>query len=304
MKSKQFSHRIGNIEDALVEQAGNVPSYRRERHNRNLRRVASMAAILLLMVGSFAAGAIALTKEPEIVYVESDPEIVYVEKEQEIITVGDSGISLILPDEWAGKYGYELNGNNVSVYHLATHEAFELGGVLFWIECLEGQYPMDYVYPEPGFTIAITETSTYRFTYPSDIQVDVSEPESQAEYDKLSAGIATIEIVMTAEMLANTTNATNWVQGTVYVSFLEDSAVTKTVDCDAEQSRIIRKIIESQEFGQPGSFPTDLLIMMSGDEYYLNSATGDIMMASGGYSAVLSTGDLDAIIRLLNSVKQ
>jgi hypothetical protein len=253
--------------------------------------MAAVAAVLVLMVGSFTIGAIAMAKEV----------IVYVEKEQEIIKVGDSGISLILPDEWKDEYGYVLDGDNLTVYHLATRETFEDGGVLFWVTCVDGRYPLDYVYPEPGFTIAMTENSTYRFIRPSDIQVDVNAPEARAEYDRLSAEIASIEIVMTSQMLENTTNATNWVQGTVSVSYLEAGTVTKTVDCGVAQSQRIREIVESQDYSlEQGSFPSDLLIMFNVAEYYMNSTTGSIENAGGyPYSAVLSAEDLSEIMGLI-----
>ena len=102
-------------------------------------------------------------------------------------------------------------------------------------------------------------------------------------------------------MLENTMNATNWVEGTVFVKFLKDfgaGGVSKTVVCDAEQSEIITGIVEAQEYGEQRSFYTDLLIIVGNDEYYLNSVTGDIMVAAGGYSAVLSAGELSEILGL------
>ncbi|MCL2152756.1 MAG: hypothetical protein FWH57_07350 [Oscillospiraceae bacterium] len=292
MKREQLSNRIGNIEDRLVEQARNAPDFGQYRRNRGVRRMAFAAAVLVLMIGSFAVGAIALAKET----------IVYVEKEQEIVKVGDSGISLILPDEWKDKYGYELDGDNLTVYHLATRESFEYGGVLFWIDRVDERYPLDYTYPEPAFTIAITENSTYRFRLPSDIQIDINSPEAWAEYDKLSEEIVSIEIIMTSQMLASTTNASNWVQGTVSVSYLEAGTVTRTVFCGIEQSEKIKEIVESQDYSlEQGSFLSDLLIMFDGAEYYMNSTTGSIENAGGHpYSAVLSTEDLEIIMGLLD----
>jgi hypothetical protein len=296
MKREQLSNRIGNIEDRLIEQAENAPNFGRQQRNRNIRRMVSIAAVLVLMVGSFTIGAIAMAKDV----------IVYVEKEQEIITVGDSGISLILPDSWKEKYGVEQYGNEVIVYHLATRESFgdgTYGGDLFRIFCLEERFPLDYVFSYPGFTIAITETHTYVFNYPSDVQFDWNNPAAMTEYMELSDDTKNIEIVMNAQMLENTMNATNWVEGTVFVKFLEDfgaGGVSKTVVCDAEQSKIITEVVESQDYGEPRSFYNDLWIIVGYDEYYLNSTTGDIMIAAGGYSAVLSAEDLGRIMDALN----
>jgi len=229
----------------------------------------------------------------------ADNELAYLDEEPEIVTVGDSGISLILPDKWKGKYGYEFDGNNMTLYHLATRENSEYGGDLFRVYCDEGRYSMEYVYPEPGFTIAITDTHTYRVCYPSDVQ---HAPELWAAYDELYAEVGNIEIVMTDEMLMNTMNASNWIPGTVLVNFLKDfgaGGIEKTVICDTEQSQLIREIIASQNYREPESFHVDLWIMFNREEYYLNSVSGKIMMASGGYSAVLSTEDLSRIVELL-----
>ena len=284
MKREQLSNRIGNIEDRLVEQAENAPNFGRQRRNQSVRRMVSVAAVLVLMVASFTVGAIAMAAD-----------------KQEIIKVGESGISLILPDTWKGKYGYELDGNNVTVYHLATRKTFELGGDLFRVYCIEGRYPMDYVYPEPGFTIAITETHTYRVSYPSDVQVDINNQTALTEYDDLYADINNIDIIMNAQMLANTLNNTNWVQETVIVDFLEEWVTTKTVICDKEQSQIIREIIESQDYSlERGSFFADLWFKFNGEEYLLNLTTGMIQSAGGENSAVLSIEDLNKIVDLLS----
>jgi len=302
MKREQLSHRIGNIEDRLVEQAEHAPNFGRHHRVRNIRRIVAVAAVVALMAGSFTIGAFALTREPEIVYIE-----VEVEKEQEIIVIGDSGISLILPDTWKNKYGYEQDGNYLAVYHLATRETFEFGGVFFWIEYIPARYPMDYVYPEPGFTIAVTETGTYRMIYTSDVQVDISYPDAWAEYDEMIALKHSIEIVMSAEMLANTTNASNWVQGTAYVEFIdtESHEIIKTVDYNVQQSRVIQEIVEAQDYQLPFvSFRYDLWIMVDGREYRMNSVTGNIgttIDGDGGYSAVLSAEDLNRIMEILGN---
>ena len=306
MKREQLSNRIGNIEDRLVEQAENAPNFGHQRRNRNIRRMVLIAAVISLMAGSFVVGAVAMSKEPEIIY-EVVEEIVYVEKEQEIIVVDDSGISLILPDSWKGKYGYEHSDSQssyeyIDVFHLATRESFEYGGVLFQVAWVEELYPLDYTYPQAGFTIALTETHTYRMIYPSDVQVDIHNPEAWAEYDALYADINNIKIVMTAETLANTMNASNWIQGTVVVAFLDEWVTTKTVVCDAEQSRMIREIVEAQDYNlEPGSYFADLKIMFGDNNYFLNLTTGRIRSAVGGSKdAVLSAEDLSKIMDLLS----
>ena len=230
---------------------------------------------------------------------------------RETIVVGDSGISLLLPDGWNGKYGYDLinsgaGGPGVIVYHLATRETSTEGGILFAVWCEEGQYPMDYIFPTPGFAIAITDTNTYIMGFPSDVQADISNPESWAEYDELSADVKNIEIVLTEDMRASTINASNWVPGTVFVTFLDDWQITKTVICDEEKSKMIKEIMESQEysavsgFGETG-YPSDLRIMFGGEEHLMDATTGFTYSPLTGKGATLSAEDLVKLIDLLGS---
>ena len=96
MNEKQFSDRIGNVNDKLIRQAEQIPNYRRGHRRRSIRQLATIAAVIALMVCSFSVGALAFAEK------------IYVEKSQESIDISDFGISLILPDEWAGKYGYDI----------------------------------------------------------------------------------------------------------------------------------------------------------------------------------------------------
>jgi len=203
MKREQLSNRIGNIEDRLLDQAENAPNFGIQRRKRSIRRMVSIAAVLVLMVSSFTIGSIAMAKEV----------IVYVEKEQEIITIDNFGISAILPDDWAGKYGYEISGNNLAVYLLAQREdresEYKDQGYLFWIDCLDEIYPIDYIYPEPGYTIATTATNTYRLRRASDIQYDFRNPAIAEDYVVMSNSIGDIQILLTDWLKNNSTNATN-----------------------------------------------------------------------------------------------
>ena len=308
MKREQLSDRIGNIDEKLVQQAENAPNFGQIQRRRNIRRIVSIAAVLVLIVASFATGAIAMAKET-IVYIDSEPKIVYVEKEQEIIVVGSSGISLILPDSWNGKYGYEIDGDAVAVYHLATHESPDpYSGYLFWVTRVDGMYPMDYVFPEPGFTIAVMDDCTYRFIRASDVQVDWSIPELRDGYIELENDVMNIEIAMTADVLKNSINSSNWIQGTVSVSFLENWAITRTITLDVEQSRIVGKIINSQNYQYPAesnisqeilSKPPNILITFDRKEYSVNTITG-LVSSMSGLVALISIEDLNIIISFIS----
>jgi len=308
MKPTKLSHHIGNIDDSLISQAGAMPDFGRRRRIRSIRRIVSIAAVIALMAGSFVIGAVAINKEPEVIYIE-DTVYIDVEKEREIIKVGDSGITLVLPDWWKGKYEVASDGKYVVVYHTATRELTEYEGALFAVSLQDEIRPMDYSWPWPAFTIAITETGTYIFGYPSDVQYDMGDPNTGAEFESLSNDIKNIEIVMTTEILESSINMSNNIKGTVFVDYLiEDMQVAESVICDSEQSRKIIEIISRQDYsdlydydGQLGRFWTDLRIMYDGEEYFFSIVGKTIYSHTlGAKYARLSDGDIAAILEALN----
>ena len=214
MNEKQFSDRIGNVNDKLIRQAEQMPNYRRRHQRRSNRQFVTIAAVIALMVCSFSVGALAFSEK------------IYVEKNQEIIDISDFGISLILPDEWSGKYGYDiLDDGDIKVYSLAAREeetdnGTNLKGSLFWVECIDGQFPMDFSYAQPGYTIATTATHTFRLVLASDVQYDSGNAKIADEYLSLYDSIPQIKILLSDWLTDNSLNQTNWVKGTVYVKYL------------------------------------------------------------------------------------
>lgn len=210
MTEKQFSDRIGNVNDKLIRQAEQIPNYRQGQRRRSVRQLVTIAAVIALMVCSFSIGALAFAEK------------IYVEKSQEIIDISDFGISLILPDEWAGKYGYDIfDSGDIEVYSLAaredeTDDGTNLKGALFWVECIDGQFPMDFSYAQPGYTIATTATHTFRLVLASDVQYDSGNAKIADEYLSLYDSIPQIKILLSDWLTDNSLNQTNWAKGTVY----------------------------------------------------------------------------------------
>ncbi len=66
MNGKQLAQHIGNIDEALVEGAREVPNYALRRRKTVLRRAVSLAAVLVLMLCSGAVGAVAFRQETEV----------------------------------------------------------------------------------------------------------------------------------------------------------------------------------------------------------------------------------------------
>ena len=269
MNEKQFSDRIGNVNDKLIRQAEQIPNYRRGHRRRSIRQLATIAAVIALMVCSFSVGALAFAEK------------IYVEKSQESIDISDFGISLILTD----------NGTN-------------LKGSLFWVECIDGQFPMDFSYAQPGYTIATTATHTFRLVLASDVQYDSGNAKIADEYLSLYDSIPQIKILLSDWLTDNSLNQTNWVKGTVYVKYLGEMTpdgqdVVKTVVLDEAASTSISQIIKTQKYDiEDASFPVDLVFIVDGQSYHMNSQSGQIFGISG-VSAVLSEEALQEVLSLL-----
>lgn len=60
MTERQFSDRIGNVDERLIRQAGDPPNYGVRRRKTALRRLAALAAVIALMAVSFTTGALSL----------------------------------------------------------------------------------------------------------------------------------------------------------------------------------------------------------------------------------------------------
>lgn len=193
MKKEQLSQRIGNVDDKFVEEAERMPNYaQRHRHNA-IRRFSAIAAVLVLMVCSFGVGAFAFAKET----------IVEVPVEQEMITLDEIGLTVILPDEWKGKYGVELNedGTGCAVYIKDIHDGNgEMAGLgyLFWIGKAATDEPMtpeelEAWSPTPCIYLFSTADSTYILEKHSDIQYDPSNSAEAELYMSMSTQISDLK---------------------------------------------------------------------------------------------------------------
>ena len=128
MKKEQLAERIGNIDAEFIQDAEHIPNYTKQHKKKVVRRLSVFAAVIALMVCSIGVGAVAFAKET----------IVEVPAEQEKIVLDKIGLTIILPDEWKGKYGVERNedGTGCAVYVKDIHDGngeWAGLGYLFWI---------------------------------------------------------------------------------------------------------------------------------------------------------------------------
>lgn len=203
MNGRQLADRIGNIDDRLIQQAQET-GQKKARLSHRARRWAAAAAVVALMCASFGAGALAFGKET-VVEVE-------VPAEQEMVELSDIGITLILPDDWKGRYGVEQTGrpNHYCVYATDIRDAFSRqsvqegslnnsGGMLFYIlkwnqQLTEKEWRNPYGewnYARNRYIMA-TKDGTYLLYYASDVQFT---PETEEEYRQMEAEIDQIRFV-------------------------------------------------------------------------------------------------------------
>ena len=119
MTARELAENMGNIDQRLIESAGQAPNYGRRRRTGRLRRTLALAAAAVLMTASFAAGALSGDRGPE------------------TISIPGTGVTVVLPESWRGKCGYELQDGSLGVYLRAarTGEGLDdllkaIGGVL------------------------------------------------------------------------------------------------------------------------------------------------------------------------------
>ena len=198
MNEKQFSDRIGNVNDKLVQQAEQTPNYGREHRKRGIRQLVAIAATIALMVCSFTVGALAFAKET----------IVEVPVEQETITIEEIGLTLILPDSWKGKYAFEQDNDfkEYHVYNPAIREAMGgdsetllSGGMLFYLKLWDEQLTKEQVDAGGEWDYAgcryvmTTKNGTYLLYYASDLQFT---QETMDEYRQMETEISDIRFVV------------------------------------------------------------------------------------------------------------
>ena len=210
MNGRQLADRIGNIDDRLIRQAQET-GQKKARLSHRARRWAAAAAVVALMGASFSLGALAFAKET-VVEVEVPVEV-KVPVDQETVELKDIGITLILPDDWKGRYGVEQTGrsNHYCVYATDIRDAFSRqslqeggldnsGGMLFYILKWNQQLTEEewrYPYGEWNYArnryIMATKDGTYLLYYASDVQFT---PETEEEYRQMEGEIDQIRFVV------------------------------------------------------------------------------------------------------------
>ncbi len=206
MNRKQLSDRIGNIGDRLVQQAENIPDYAQQRRKKLLKRLAGMAAVLVLMACSGAVGALAFSRET----------VTEVPTQQEQVTLREIGVTLLLPDSWKGRYEviedtFAPYGTTMwefcvrSVYDARTpvdglDGVFYRGTLFTVLQCAD--YSMSAEEFAQGSLAGIgqylfaTQDATYAVLYAGDVQFDPADAAQQEDWYAMAQTAGNVRFVL------------------------------------------------------------------------------------------------------------
>lgn len=206
MNKKQLSEHIGNIDDKLVQQAENIPNYAALRRQKRLKYLMAAAAAIVLMFSSFSAGTV-FAREA----------IAKTLAEPEKVTLDEIGITLILPNDWKGKYEvikdtfaqtdsvmWEFCVKSIYDAQTPSDEASETSyrGTLFYVfqyadySMSASEFVYDAEIAGAARYLFSTENATYAIMYATDLQYDPENNVQAEEYHAMAQSVQGIQFVM------------------------------------------------------------------------------------------------------------
>ena len=198
-----YDEMLSQLYASLASDQGESPEGKETRQMKTrkfkLVRLLAVAAVLALMAASMTVGALAFGRET----------IVEVPVAQETIVMEDIGLTLILPDDWKGRYVIEDTGDgewkiyNKYVYETTQDDEWGPAGILFWFVKLDevkspAQAEADS--PVPCRYLLSTAENTYMLRYTSDVQYNPNDPAETEEYLSMYHQIGDIQIVIDGVM--------------------------------------------------------------------------------------------------------
>ena len=91
--------------------------------------------------------------------------------------ISNGSFGMTVPDTWEGKYVTIIDDESIQLYQKAAYESFGGG----WLCSFKVFY--DDGYKElPDYEVLISGDKTYIVMYPTDVQADIEDEESTAEY--------------------------------------------------------------------------------------------------------------------------
>ena len=198
MNKEQLSQRIGNMDDRLVAQAEHVPNYGRQRRSGLRRKIAGIAAVIVLMACSGAVGALAFSRET----------VTEVPAQQETVELAGIGVTVLLPDSWVGKYEVVQDSflpYNSAMWEFCAKSVYEDGtfyrGSLFTVFQYADYSMSAEEFAQGGLAgigqyLFATEDATYAVMYAGDVQYDPDNAAQQETWYALSQTVKEVRFVI------------------------------------------------------------------------------------------------------------
>lgn len=198
MNKEQLSQRIGNMDDRLVAQAEHVPNYGRQRRSGLRRKIAGIAAVIVLMACSGAVGALAFSRET----------VTEVPAQQETVELAGIGVTVLLPNSWAGKYEVVQDSflpYNSAMWEFCAKSVYEDGtfyrGSLFTVFQYADYSMSAEEFAQSGLAgigqyLFATEDATYAVMYAGDVQYDPDNAAQQETWYALSQTVQEVRFVI------------------------------------------------------------------------------------------------------------
>lgn len=198
MNKEQLSRRIGNMDDRLVAQAEHMPNYGRQRRSGLRRKIAGIAAVIVLMACSGAVGALAFSRET----------VTEVPAQQETVELAGIGVTVLLPDSWVGKYEVVQDSflpYNSAMWEFCAKSVYEDGtsyrGSLFTVFQYADYSMSAEEFAQSGLAgigqyLFATEDATYAVMYAGDVQYDPDNAAQQETWYALSQTVQEVRFVI------------------------------------------------------------------------------------------------------------
>lgn len=198
MNKEQLSQRIGSMDDRLVAQAEHVPNYGRQRRSGLRRKIAGIAAVIVLMACSGAVGALAFSRET----------VTEVPAQQETVELAGIGVTVLLPDGWVGKYEVVQDSflpYNSAMWEFCAKSVYEDGtfyrGSLFTVFQYADYSMSAEEFAQSGLAgigqyLFATEDATYAVMYAGDVQYDPDNAAQQETWYALSQTVQEVRFVI------------------------------------------------------------------------------------------------------------
>ena len=198
MNKEQLSQQIGNMDDRLVAQAEHMPNYGRQRRSGLRRKIAGIAAVIVLMACSGAVGALAFSRET----------VTEVPAQQETVELAGIGVTVLLPDSWVGKYEVVQDSflpYNSAMWEFCAKSVYEDGtfyrGSLFTVFQYADYSMSAEEFAQSGLAgigqyLFATEDATYAVMYAGDVQYDPDNAAQQETWYALSQTVQEVRFVI------------------------------------------------------------------------------------------------------------